>query len=137
MATVNGTKGGTAGLPAYASNKVVVVENSYDFATNNATAADVIQLINVPANTLVLSVLSECVTAEGGVMTYQVGDGTDPNGWDDAVNGNSAAGVIVGDGAYVAAAGKIYTAADTLDIVPSADSDAAEIRVIAVMVEIG
>ena len=133
MATVDNTLGTSP--PMDKAGHGYTVQRSYDFATNNQSSADVIQMIYVPADTLVTHVIYECLTAEGGTLTFNVGDATDVDGWDATVNGNDAAGPILGDGAF--ADGKIYHAADTLDIVLTADADAAKVAVTAVMVPIG
>jgi len=104
-------------------------ENVLDFSVTNVSGSDVVQALNIPANALVKSVWVECMTVEGGVATMDIGDGADADGWDAAVDANSAAGIIEGDGAF--AGGKLYSSADTIDIVPSADLDTAKIRIVA------
>ena len=127
---------GAGALPAH-SGTAHVVTATYDFAVNNALQNAVIQLIAVPANTYVHSVVYECTTAEGGTLTFNIGDdvsgGGDVDGWDAGVEGNSAAGKILGDGAH-SAAGKLYIAADTIDVIALNAADAAAIKVQAVMV---
>jgi len=137
MATVDGTVGGTTKLPGHLSKQLYKVSRHYDFSENNQSSSDVIQLINIPANHFVLAVFSDVEVAEGGTLTFDAGDGADPNGWDDAVDGDTVA-VTQGDGAFAAqtAGGKLYTAADTLDIVLDNDADAAKIGLIALVAEI-
>ena len=104
-------------------------ENVLDFSATNVSNADVVQALKIPAGALVKSVWCECLTAEGATATANIGDATDPDGWDATINLNSAAGVILGDGAY--AGGKRYASADTLDVVPTADLDTAKMRIVA------
>ncbi len=104
-------------------------ENVLDFSETNVSSADVIQALKLPAGALVKTVWCECLTAEGATATANIGDATDPDGWDATINLNSAAGVISGDGAYVG--GKRYAAADTIDVVPTADLDTAKMRIVA------
>lgn len=105
-----------------------VAENFLKFADNNVSASDVVEAIQIPKNAIVTHVRIEVITAEGGVVTLDVGDAVDPNGWVAAADGNAAAGVIVGAGA-LATNGKRYTDVDTIDIIPSADLDTVEIYI--------
>lgn len=58
-----------------------------DSTLQTYAAADVIQLFDVPANSLVTFV-TDVVTAEGGVATADLGWTEDPNGFDDALDLN-------------------------------------------------
>jgi hypothetical protein len=85
---------------------------------------DTMEVVNIPAGTVIESVVLEVITAEtSATPTINVGDGTDPNGW---VAGASTATIakLLGAGAYVAAGGKFYAAADTLDLEMPAGDDA-------------
>ena len=128
--------------------------NTVDFSKFNGGSADVIQMIEVPKNTLVLSVSHKVITAEGGTTTGTIGDGSDANGWLAAVNNNAAAdtwlhsngkitlsegapNTIVYNDAYFALGGKVYTAADTIDMTLSANAVAtAKIQLIALCVDL-
>jgi hypothetical protein len=103
-------------------------ENVLDFAETSVSSGDVVQAIKVPNGAMVVGFWLECLTAEGGVATVNLGDGGDVDGYDATVNVNSAAGVIKGDGAYVG--GRRYSADDTIDVIPTADLDTAKIRVV-------
>lgn len=115
-----GSGGNHAGTPAW-----TVLTGTYDAARRNMTVdLDTMAVLNIPAGTIIHNVVLEVITAEAtGTPTINVGDGTDPNGW---VAGavTSAAGKFLGAGAYVAAGGKLYTAADTLDLEMPAGDDA-------------
>ncbi len=104
-------------------------ENILDFAVTNAATSDVVQALKVPANAFVKNVWAQCLTAEGATATANIGDADDIDGWDATININSAVKIIKGDGAYVG--GKVYTAADTIDFIPTADLDAAKVRIVA------
>ena len=106
----------------------VVAENILDFADVNVASADVVQVLKIPVGAVVTAVRTRVLTAEGGVVTFDVGDAVDPNGWVAAANGNAAANVIIGGGA-LAASGWQYDVADTLDLIPSADLDTAKIHI--------
>jgi len=113
--------------------EVVLAKQELDFSATNVSASDVVQALNIPAGAFVTAVWVYINTAEGGTSTNDIGDGSDPNGWDDAVNFNATAGTVTrttqGTDAY--AVGKYYSAADTIDIVPSADLDTAVVTVMA------
>ncbi len=137
MATYDLTVGGNGGLSFASARTAFVLEREVDFAATNYAGTDVLQLIDIPAKTLVLTVVSDVVTAEGGTLTYDVGDGSDPDGFIDGANGNSvgttASSLALTEGAPNTitgySGGKFYAAADTLDMVINNAADAAKIRV--------
>ena len=143
MADFDRTKGGTAGYPAHLKGGTYRVTATVDFNEDNYSAADVLQLINVPAYTRVLAVAWVVETVEGATLTFDIGDGDDTDGYIDGANGNSLSGGDSGDMVLAEAApptmvgyaleGQYYTAADTIDLIPVNDADAAKITVIAFM----
>ena len=106
----------------------MVAENILDFSEINVASGDVVNAIKLPAGAVVTEVRIEVDTAEGGAVTLDVGDAVDPNGWVAAANGNSAAGVLIGAGAF-ATNGKRYAVEDTIDLIPSADLDTAVVHI--------
>jgi len=149
MATYNDGKGynlgtGTAHVAA-GINKVSSVTVDLNFATITTeraaagltalTSADVLEVIKVPANTLVTHVALNVTTAEGGTLTVDVGDGDNPDGYLDGVNANATAAYLTVAGTDAFEAGKFYTAADTIDIVLNNAADAAVMTLTAVMVD--
>jgi len=138
MATVDLTAGGGE-IPYVGSpNGAYVKKNAVDFSVASRNASDVLQLIDVPADTLVLAVQWKVTTAEGGTFTFDLGDGVDPNGYVDNANGNAlAAGASLATTAFSVAVGggKYYSAADTIDMVLDHAVDAAKIEVRALMVD--
>ena len=149
MATYNDGKGynlgtGTAHVAA-GINKVSSVTVELNFATITTeraaagltalAAADVLEVIKVPANTLVTHVALNVTTAEGGTLTVDVGDGDNPDGYLDGVNANATAAYLTVAGTDAFEAGKFYTAADTIDIVLNNAADAAVMTLTAVMVD--
>ena len=109
------------------------IKNTLSFATTNVDASDVVQALKVGVGMLVTDVWVKVDTAEGGTSTNDIGDGTDPNGFDDAVNFNAAAGTVTksleATDAY--GVGRYYGAADTIDIVPDNDLDTAVVTIVA------
>ena len=137
MATYTDTFGFNKGTAAYRADgltKVTRMEVELDFAAIAAArlaagatalaAADVLQVLPVPAKALVLHVGLDVETAGTTDLTLDVGDGADPDGYLDGVAGDAAGSfasvaTVAGDpGALVGlSAGKYYSAADTIDIV--------------------
>ena len=149
MATYNDGKGynlgtGTAHVAA-GINKVSSVTVDLNFATITTeraaagltalTSADVLEVIKVPANTLVTHVALNVTTAEGGTLTVDVGDGDNPDGYLDGVNANATAAYLTVAGTDAFEAGKFYTAADTIDIVINNAAATAVMKLTAVMVD--
>jgi hypothetical protein len=149
MATYNDGKGynmGTGAAHVAAGiNKVSSVTVDLNFATITTeraaagltalTSADILEVIKVPAQTLVTHVALEVTTAEGGTLTVDVGDGDNPDGYLDGVNANATAAYISVAGTDAFEQGKFYTAADTIDIVLNNAADAAVMKLTAVMVD--
>lgn len=135
----NRTKGSTAALAAPDMvGKVGVIENIVDYALAPASASEVAQVLNIPANTFVLRAGWEVLTPEGGTAAGTLGDGADPDGYHATVNANAAAGTtVVSAGATVGyALGKHYTTADTIDHVITDALDAAKVRYFAIVVDV-
>ena len=152
MATYNDGKGynlGTGSAHVAAGiNKVSAVTVDLNFATITTeraaagltalAAGDVLEVVKIPANTLVLGVALNVTTAEGGTLTIDVGDGTDPDGYLDGVNANTAAAYSLDASAGTPtgyAGGKFYTAADTIDVVTVNAADTAVMSLTVVMVD--
>jgi hypothetical protein len=149
MATYNDGKGynlGTGAAHVAAGiNRVSSVTVDLDFAAITTAraaagltalgAADILEVIKVPAKTLVTHVALEVTTAEGGTLTLDVGDGDNPDGYLDGVNGNATAAYISVAGTDAFEQGKYYTAADTIDVTTVNAADAAVMTLTAVMVD--
>jgi len=90
------------------------------FADLAVSAADVVRVITVPANTWVFLVVWEVTTAEGSTCTATIGDGSGAASWDAQINLNSAAasGGVHGTDTYMNTHGhgKFYSSADTIDL---------------------
>lgn len=126
MATIDKTGcGPTHGvIPAAGLNKVYVMKNTVDLTGGAITQADVYQLLAIPADTLVMNVKIEWLTAAvGTTLTVNIGDGDGTNSWDASVDGKVGSTTfthsVVGTDAYAAAAaqGKFYDAVDSIDMV--------------------
>ena len=133
MATFSKVTGGTAGHPS-TRRKPYFVENTIDFDVFNPEANDVVQALNVPAETLVINAGLEVLTALSGSVTLDLGDGDDVDRY---VDGDTNA---VGHAATVANAsnsGNVYAAADTIDVtVLGATAAVGKVRVYAVMCDV-
>jgi hypothetical protein len=156
MATYTDTLGfnrGSAALPANALNKVHLVEMTLDFpaiiAARSAAgatalaASDVLEIIPIPAGTLVSNVGMVVTTAAGVTSTIAIGDGSATAGYLAATSANAtgtSGGVpVLSSGAFAPtlSGGKVYAAADTIDItLGTAVPAAAVVRVFAKFTDI-
>jgi len=108
------------------------------FKGSAIATADVFELLTIPAGSFVLSVTHQVTTAEGGTCTFDIGDGTDDNGYVVAAtngNGNSTAtnsNSFNGTTTPAFGVGKYYSAADTIDLTLNTGTAAAVIVKISV-----
>ncbi len=137
MATYTDSYGfnkGSAALRADGLTKVTRMEVTLDFAkiaaarsAAGATAlasGDVLEVIPVPAKSLVMRVGYDVTTAEGATATFDLGDGSDADGYLNDVDLNSVASGVMAlaltEGTPNTISGysngKYYSAADTIDI---------------------
>ena len=162
MATISIVKGGTSGYPAHKKTGTYKIERKVDIAALIATGwittqlvqNDILQAINVPANSYVLGVGYQLTTAatQSGSGTVEVGDGDDPNGYivATAFSTVQTTPTVSFSGALTVASpstypnsseaytvGKFYTAADTIDLKFPASSNitAGVFKVFAIIVD--
>ena len=136
MATYNRTgAGGTTGHPSNGRTPYLV-ENTIDISAINgdsgAAQNDVLQVLDIPAETIVMEAGVEVLTALSANVTLDLGiTGGDV---DIFVDGDTNA---TGFSAATATARHVAAAADTLDLlVLSAASSAGKVRVYAVMCDV-
>ena len=136
MATYDRTgKGGTTGHPANGRTPYLV-ENTIDISainSNSGTAnGDVVQALDIPAETLIMEAGIEVITALSSSATMDLGiTGGDVDRY---VDGDTNA---TGFSTLTATARTIVASADTLDILTAgADSSAGKVRVFAVLCDI-
>ena len=136
MGTVNVTGvGGTTGHPSNGRTPYLV-ENTIDLSAIRADTgpdnADVLQVLDIPAETLIMEAGIEVITALSSSATMDMGiTGGDV---DIYVDGDTNA---TGYGTLTATARHIAASADTLDIlIGGADSSAGKIRVWAVLCDV-
>lgn len=133
--------------PWEGSNKVYLMRQRLNFSETPCASGDVVQALSIPANTFVQKAFCNIVTAEGGALTAELGDGADANGWDVQVDLNAAAGTITAPSMALSegtpntytdayAPGKLYDAADTIDLVLGGAADAAVVDVYAICVDL-
>ena len=138
MATYNVTgPGGTTGHPTR-SRRPYLVENTIDVSAINgdsgAAQNDILQVLDVPAETLVINAGLEVLTALSSSVTLDMGDGDTV---DIYVDGDTNATGYAAQHADTTNVGKTYGSADTIDVkVLDAASSAGKIRVFAVMCDI-
>ena len=143
-----------AGSAAYGSNNnagVTVVEAIFDCsdidgAGTTVTSGDIIQAINVPANTFVQLVRCEVVTVEGGAGTIDVGvTGSNAAGFFNDLDVNALTDSVAGPVSLTEgtpntvtgySGGTYFTSSDTIDILANANLNVAQIRLVAVLVDL-
>ena len=129
-----------------------LMENVVDFSISNGSSSDVATMLDVPKGVWVVCVALEILTAEGGTLTVDVGDGVDPDGYIDGVDMNATVGdfytsvvphlfvnetgdVVTPSGNdetdFGIIGGKFYTTADTIDILINDNADTAVMRITA------
>ena len=136
MATYNRTgAGGTTGHPANGRTPYLV-ENTIDISAINSSSGtadgDIVQALDIPAETLLMEAGVEVITALSGSATIDLGvTGADPDRY---VDGDTNA---TGFSTLTATARVIVSSADTLDaLIAGAASSAGKIRVFAVLCDV-
>ena len=136
MATYNVTAaGGTTGHPANGRTPYLV-ENTIDSSainSNSGTAdGDIVQALDIPAETLIMEAGVEVITALSSSATIDLGvTGADPDRY---VDGDTNA---TGFSTLTATARQIVASADTLDaLIAGAASSVGKIRVFAVLCDV-
>ncbi len=117
--------------PKKLGNDIITVQNRLSFATTNVAANDVVAALKVPKGAYVFRVITRVQTAEGGTLTFDVGDGAAAAGYDNDVDGNATAGTVASSvaGTDSYAEGKFYAADDTIDLTMNHAADAAVIDI--------
>jgi hypothetical protein len=151
MATTHDkTVGGTAEQNVTEAGFIFTLRRVYDTAATgdgNVASGDTLQLLNIPADTLVLGVALVVQTVEGGTLTVDVGEvGGDADGWLDGADLNAAATKASMPATLVEGApntitpafgmGRLYTAADTIDMLFNNAADAVKFELIAICVRL-
>ena len=133
MATYTITGAGTTGFPSSGPNVRVVAE-VVDFSATTNAAADVFEVISVPANTVVLAAGINVVTADsaGNSGTLALGDGTDA---DRFVAASTPAAAGQETPIFATTAPKMYSAADTIDLTVATGAINAVVRVWAIFAD--
>ena len=136
MATFDVTgKGGTTGHPANARTPYLV-ENTIDVSAVNSSSGtsngDILQALDIPAETLIMEAGIEVITALSSSATMDLGiTGGDVDRY---VDGDTNA---TGYATLTATARVVVASADTLDILTAgADSSAGKVRVWAVLCDV-
>ena len=136
MATYDRTgKGGTTGHPANGRTPYLV-ENTIDISAINSSSGtadgDIVQALDIPAETLIMEAGVEVITALSGSATIDLGvTGADPDRY---VDGDTNA---TGFSTLTNTARMISASADTLDaLIAGAASSVGKIRVFAVLCDV-
>ena len=117
------------GVAVAGGAKPYLQEVVLDFSTTNLAINADIDALKVPANTLVLCVGIELVTASSNAGTIDVGDGTAADTWVTDLDADGAVGIQ-----ETGSSAKFYLAADTIDVKAITAIMDGKVRVFAVMV---
>ena len=132
MGTLNVTgAGGTTGHPSNGRTPYLV-ENTVAFSSFDPAANDVVQMLDIPAEPLVINAGIEVLTASASGVTLDVGDGGDVDSYVDGYDSTSTgfAGLVEN----VSNSGTVYGSADTIDVtVLGATDNESKVRAWAVM----
>ncbi len=131
MATYTVT-GAVAGVPL--GIKPQIIEVVLDFSSTNLTTSDSIEVFEMKANTLVLMAGVEILTATSNSgCVIDLGDDSDDDLYVAALDA-TATGHEINNAAGTA---KLYTAADTIDMIVNSATFDGKCRVFAVIAEMG
>jgi hypothetical protein len=131
MATYTVT-GAVAGVPL--GIKPQIVEVVLDFSSTNLTTSDSVEVFEMKANTLVLMAGVEILTATSNSgCVIDLGDDSDDDLYVAALDA-TATGHEINNAAGTA---KLYTAADTIDMIVNSATFDGKCRVFAVIAEMG
>ena len=135
MATHDKTgAGGTTGHPSNGRTPYLV-ENTIDFTPFDPAANDIVQAIDVPAESIVMNAGLEVLTASSSGVTLDMGDGDTVDIYVDGLDSTSTGYSAIHQD--VLSTGKVYASADTLDIkVIVAQDTAGKVRAWAVICDI-
>jgi len=141
MATWTVTGGGSTGHSASAPT-VKVYSEIVDFSEFTIATNDVIQVIELPANSLVLYAGMDVLTADsaGNSGTFSLGDGADVDRWvaaSTATAGMEVTRARAGDSSLgtTSVGYAYYAAADTIDLVNATGTMNPKVRVFAVVAD--
>jgi hypothetical protein len=101
-------------------HEMVVYSTYLDTSTYNMTGSDVYQIFKVAAGFTPTRFIVNVATAEGSAATLDIGDGGSSTRFETDADLNATGTTGSAPDAYT-----IYTAADTIDIIPSATLNAA------------
>ncbi len=137
--------GASGGLGAAQDGRTFVLTRTIDFAETPATASGSPHpVFYIPAKTFVQLVQADVETAEGGTLTFDLGDGSAAAGFLSNVNGNSvgsscsALALTEGTPNTVTgySAGKYYSALTALNLTLDNDADAAKVTIRALCIDL-
>ena len=140
MTTLAKATGGTSGHPS-TRRKPYYVENTIDFSVDDPAANDIVQFLNIPAETCVMAAGLEVLTVSPSSVTLDLGwtatSGNLATDIDRFVDGHDSTALGIAAVAAATAGWVTYKAADTIDVkVLGAQDTSGKIRVWAIMCDI-
>lgn len=146
MADVDVTRGGPTGHPTRRGvRNVYVVERTFDVADwiaakgSALASGDVIQAMDIPAETYVLAAAAEVLTAfDGTTPTGDLGYGGSVDVFADGGDLATLGYLALGTNGKASASAKFFTTADTLDLKLAFSGNVTEgvVRIVAVMADV-
>lgn len=128
----------------------IMLKKTFDCAANTKSGTQVDNAFDVYPGDVVLNVSAQVETAEGGTLTFDVGDGDDVDGYIDGANGNSTGwnseastvlGTMASNATTLTSTGigygvgtKVYTTTDTIDVTWNNAADAAKVTLRAIII---
>ena len=143
MTTYNFTNGSITGQPKVADSLpnttgLFTRSNIVDFANQNLDSGnnDVASVINIPADTWVLSVAARIITAETNDAEMDIGTGLDYDQWTSTIAEVDAAALAANATIATDWAPEYFASADTIDITNNnndVDFDTLKVEIVALM----
>lgn len=127
--TTNMTVGSTA-LAHSDSTRSFVIANTITFNSTIAPTGGVIQVLNVPADTVVMFVEYDVITTNATSATFDIGDDGSATRWKSNADANTEGAVLGTATPY------LYTVANTIDITSDAITAGGSVRVRAHCVDV-
>ena len=114
--------------PSNIGSQVSASQKVIDFAVNSTSAADVVHLFAIPADTFVKGIKWYIITGEGATCTGTIGDSAAVDVYDASINMETAAASGYSDeDVDTVAQGKFYSAANNITLTTTHATDAAKV----------
>ena len=113
--------------------KTSYMQNTLDFSATNTSATNIVQVFTIPADTVILAIGLTVETGEGATCTADLGDESSATRFLSNTSLETAAAKAA---ATASVCPYVYGTADTIDMTMDHDTDAAVVRVWAVIAKV-